>query len=73
MKQIGNLASVCARKNNVLFQILDGNITVHILSKTQSARGPDKKVLKSKWDDDAKINEIIYELNFGRYSSNTDF
>lgn len=62
MKQIGNLASICARKHNVLFQALDGRITIHV------GEGPDKEVLSAAWDDDEKISEIILELNFGKYS-----
>ena len=64
MKQIGNLASICARRNNVLFQTLDRWITVHV------GQGPDKKILSAAWNDDKKINEIIMELNFGKYSEN---
>ncbi|MCL2776131.1 MAG: hypothetical protein FWD71_22745 [Oscillospiraceae bacterium] len=63
MKQIGNLALACARKNNVLFQILDGHINVHV------GCGPDKRVLCANWNDDEKIAEIIYELNFGKYKA----
>ena len=61
MKQIGNLAAVAVKSKNVLFQALNGQITVHI------GCGPDKKVLSADWNDDKKITEIIYELNFGKY------
>jgi len=62
MKQLGNLAFVCARRKNVLLQALDGIVTVHV------GAGPDKETLKSKWDDDETITKIIRELNFGRFS-----
>ena len=62
MKQLGNLAHVCAGKKNVLLQVLDGFLTVHV------GEGPDKKVLAAKCADDETVNKIIYELNFGEYS-----
>ena len=62
MKQVANLASVCARRKNVLLQILDGNISVYV------GQGPDREVLSAAWDDDEKISEMIMELNFGKYS-----
>jgi hypothetical protein len=63
MKQLGNLAHVCAgRRKNVLLQILDGNVSVHV------GEGPDKEVLTAKWTDDETVSKIIYELNHGRYS-----
>ena len=66
IRQIGNLASVCVRKTNVLFQALNGRVTVHI------GYGPDREVLSAAWDDDEKISEIIMELNFGRYSGDDE-
>jgi len=63
MKQIGNIAIICAKRNNVLFQVLNGYISIHI------GCGPDKKVLNADWDDDEKIMEIIRELNFGKYGN----
>jgi hypothetical protein len=63
MKQICNLANICARRNDgVLFQVCNGIITVHV------GHGPDKERLSAEWNDDETINKIIYELNFGKFS-----
>ena len=62
MKQLGNLAIVCAGKKNVLLQILNGTATVHI------GCGPEKISMNATWDDDKKIDEIIHELNYGKYA-----
>ena len=62
MKQLGNLALVCAQRPELLMQIYGGQVSVHVGS------GPDRASLCSTWDDDEKICHIIYELNFGKYS-----
>ncbi len=62
MKQLGNLAIICAQRPESLLQILDGTVTVHV------GAGPTRATLHSAWDDDAKINSIIHELNFGKYA-----
>lgn len=64
MKQLGNLAIVCATRKNVLFQVLDGKVTVYV------GVGPDKAVLATDWDNDDEILDIIRELNFGNYKEN---
>lgn len=61
MKQLGNLAIVCAKRKDTLLQMLNGNVAVHLGS------GSDRAVLSAEWDDDDKISAIIHELNFGRY------
>ena len=61
MKQLGNLALVCARRSDTLLQILDGTATVHV------GRGPDRTVMSADWHDDGKIMEFIFELNHGRF------
>ena len=63
MKQLGNLAVVCAKRSEVLMQIYGGKVTVHV------GAGPDRVVMFTAWDNDAEIDRIIYELNFGRYKS----
>ena len=63
MKQLGNLAVVCAKHPEVLMQIYGGKVTVHV------GAGPDRAVMFTAWDNDAEIDRIIYELNFGRYKS----
>lgn len=64
MKQLGNLAIVCATRKNVLFQVLDGKVTVYV------GVGPDKAVLATDWDNDDEILDIVRELNFGNYKEN---
>ena len=63
MKQLGNLAIVCAKRPEVLLQIYGGEVTVHV------GAGPDRATLLAAWDNDAEITRIIYELNFGKHKS----
>ena len=60
MKQLGNLAVVCAKKKDVLLQIHNGVVSVHY------GAGPTRETARAKWDDDAAISAIVYELNFGK-------
>lgn len=59
MKQIGNLALVCAGKKDVLLQIHNGVVSVHY------GEGPTRNTATAKWDDDEAIRAIVHELNFG--------
>ena len=61
MKQLGNLAVVCAQRPDVLMQIYGGEVSIHV------GDGPERAVLSATWDDDEMIQSIIWELNFGRY------
>ena len=61
MKQLGNLANICARRHDTLSQVLNGRISVHI------GYGPSRKTLSADWRDDKKIDEFIMELNHGRF------
>ena len=61
MKQVGNLAVACALRPDLLMQIYGGDVTVYI------GHGPSRAVITAKWDDDAKINIIIHEINFGKF------
>lgn len=61
MKQLGNLAIVCAQRPEVLMQIHGGIVTVHV------GCGPERASLHTAWDDDAGVSHIVYELNFGKY------
>lgn len=61
MKQLGNLALVCAKRRDTLMQVLDGIVTVHV------GRGPDRETLSMDWRDDEKIFSVILELNHGRF------
>lgn len=65
MKQLGNLAVVCAQRPDVLMQIYGSEVSVHV------GEGPERAVPSTKWDDDETIQSIIRELNFGRYASDS--
>ncbi len=60
MKQLGNLAVVCAERKDVLMQIHNGIVSVHY------GAGPTRETATARWDDDKAISEIVYELNFGK-------
>ena len=61
MKQLGNLAIVCAQRPEILMQIHGGIVTVHV------GCGPERASLHTQWDDDAGVSRIVHELNFGKY------
>lgn len=63
MKQIGNLAIVCAQRPDVLMQIYGGTVSIHI------GEGPERATLSAAWEDDNTIQDMIRELNFGRYAA----
>ena len=62
MKQVGNLAIVCAQRKDVLLTLFNGTVTVTAGDtwnpRTRCAKG----------DDDKTISEIIHALNFGDLS-----
>ncbi len=62
MKQLGNLAMVCAQRSDVLMQLHNGEVSVHV------GDGPERAVICAAWDNDAAINRIIHEMNFGKYA-----
>lgn len=62
MKQLGNLAIVCAKRPDVLLQIYDGYVSVHV------GAGTDRRSMRARWEDDEAISSFIYELNYGRYA-----
>lgn len=62
MKQLGNLAIVCANRPDVLMQLYKGKVSVHF------GTGPCRDSLIAKWDDDTAITKLIYELNYGKYA-----
>lgn len=61
MKQLGNLALVCAKRPEVLLQIHDGRACVYV------GEGPERAMFSAAWDDDEELCRMIHELNFGRY------
>ena len=63
MKQLGNLARVCAQRPETLMTIHNGRVAVYVNTATEEA------ALSTAWDNDAEINSIIRELNFGKYAS----
>lgn len=62
MKQLSNLAMVCAQRPDVLMQLHESKVSVFV------GAGPDRSVMDSAWDDDSAISRIIHELNFGRHA-----
>lgn len=63
MKQLGNLAIICAQRQSVLLHIQNGMVSVFV------GAGPDRAVLSTRWDNDMEIEDIIRELNFGKYQN----
>lgn len=63
MKQIGNLAIVCAQRPDVLMQIYGGSVSIHV------GEGPERATLSAAWEDDDTIQDMIRELNFGRHAA----
>ena len=63
MKQVGNLAIVCAQRNDLTFVMLRGQVNVIVRSSESSY-----DTLTVAWDDDETISAIIHELNFGKYA-----
>ncbi len=63
MKQVGNLAIVCAQRNDLSFTMLRGQIDIIVRNGEGSY-----DTLTVAWDDDETINEIINALNHGKYA-----
>ena len=59
MKQIGNLAIICARRKDVTLRIEQGRVMV-MLDGTYAPTA-----FSADWDDDETILSVINELNFG--------
>lgn len=66
MKQLGNLAIVCAQRPEVLMEIHGGLVSIH------TGHGPNRATMYIPWDDDDLIQHIIHELNFGKYANRGD-
>lgn len=60
MKQIGNLAAVCAQRKDLTLRVGRGGVCVTIFRYPLA-------FMTAKWDDDDAILHIIHELNFGEY------
>ena len=63
MKQLGNLAIVCAQRKDLTFVMLRGLVNVIVRSGEDSY-----DTLSVACDDEAGINAIIHELNHGKYA-----
>ena len=68
MKQIGNLAVVCARRQNVLLQVGSEKVWVHV------GAGPERDTLHAAWDDDdaiqlLEIPIILFRLSIAPFPS----
>ena len=61
MKQLGNLALVCVQRRSILFMVESGEVRVTI------RKAPGSPSFYLRWDDDKKIEEVIRELNFGKF------
>lgn len=61
MKQLGNLAIVCAKRPEVMLQLYAGTVSVFV------GTGPERAVLIAPWEDDEAISRIVQELNFGTH------
>lgn len=59
MKELGNLAIVCAQRTDVQMRIKNQCVSVLVGSTSPRA------TFFSAWDDDDAIRQIIRELNFG--------
>lgn len=66
MKQLGNLAIVCAKRQGTLLQVYNGHVCVHV------GKGMERTHLVAKWDDDETISTIIQEINFGKYDESRE-
>lgn len=62
MKELGNLAVVCAQRPDMLMQIYDGKVSV------RAGAASTHPVLYAAWDNDLEIRRAIHELNFGKYA-----
>lgn len=61
MKQLGNLAVICAQRPELLMQLRSGLVLVLVQAKNRAA-------MEAAWNDDTRIERMIYELNFGAFS-----
>jgi len=62
MLQLGNLAIVCAKRNDVSMLIYRGIVTIHV------GHGPYRGSINIDWHDNEKMEQTIRELNNGKYA-----
>lgn len=63
MKELGNLAIICAQHSDVVLLIRSGKVSVRVCGEP---------ILRTGWDDDEGISRAVHELNFGRYAGKGD-
>ena len=63
MKQLGNLAIVCAQRQDIVLLLQRGKVSVYSETLAEPSR------LSAAWDNDAEIEKIIHELNFGVFAA----
>lgn len=66
MKELGNLAIVCAKRRDLQLEIKQGTVAVHFNFN------PRWETIHVEWKDDKKIADIIRELNFGKYKETSN-
>lgn len=62
MKQLGNLALVCAKRDDVSLDISDGQVNVYV-----DCGGDACEYMSCAWDNDGVIDAMVRELNFGKF------
>lgn len=62
MRELGNLAIVCAQRPDVLMQTYKGRVTVQVYS------GLERNAFHLDWSNDKAVQDIIHELNHGAYT-----
>ena len=62
MKELGNLAVICAGRMDILLQIYDGYACVYV------GECPERAYMIAPCNDDEALRQIVRELNFGRYA-----
>ena len=62
MKELGNLAVICAGRMDILLQIYDGYACVYV------GEGPERAYMIAPCNDGEALCQIVRELNFGRYA-----
>lgn len=65
MKQLGNLAIICANRADVALVVQYGKFTVYM------DRAPETPVMCADWDDDGTIGNMVFDLNYGKYKEET--
>ena len=63
MKQLGNLAIICAQRQDIVLLLQRGKVSVYRDTLAEPSR------LSAAWDNDAEIEKIIHELNFGVFAA----